>query len=163
MTTDTNLQPLNVISLYGIRFKIEVSFKQAIHTTGTYAYHFWMQAMTRISRKSGNQHLHHKNKEYREKVRRKIHAYECHIMAGIIAQGMLQYLSLCHADKIWKYFGSWIRTIRPGVLPSEQVVACALRNIMPEFLSVSGDEQILAKFIRKKIDVSRAEGLAMVA
>jgi hypothetical protein len=27
------------VRIYGYRFKIEVSFKQALHTLGTYAYH----------------------------------------------------------------------------------------------------------------------------
>jgi hypothetical protein len=163
MSTDLGLNPECIIKLYGIRFKIEVSFKQAIHTVGTYAYHFWMSEMTRLSRKSGNQYLHHKSEDYRKKVKRKINAYHAHIMAGIVAQGMLQYLSLAHADMVWKSFGSWIRTIRPGVLPSEQVVAVALRNVMPEFLAVLDKEQILAQFIRERIDVERAEGLALVA
>jgi hypothetical protein len=163
MSTDLNLAPLLVIKLYGIRFKIEVSFKQAIHTVGTYAYHFWMSEMTRLPRKSGNQYLHRKSEDYREKVLRKMSAYHAHIMAGIIAQGMLQYLSLTHAATVWKSFGSWIRTIRPGVLPSEQVVAVAMRNALPEFLGVSDKEQILAQFIRERIDVERSEGLALVA
>jgi hypothetical protein len=122
-----------------------------------------MADMIRLSRKSGNQRLHHKSEDYRNKVKRKINAYHAHIMAGIVAQGMLQYLSLAHTDKVWKSFGSWIRTIRSGVLPSEQVVAIAMRNVMPEFLAVSDNEQILAQFIRERIDVERAEGLALVA
>lgn len=119
--------------------------------------------MTRLSRKSGNQHLHHKTENYRNKVKRKINAYHAHMMVGIVAHGMLQYLSLTCTDKVWKSFGSWIRTIRPGVLPSEQVVAVAMRNVMPEFLAVSDQDQILAQFIRERIDAERAEGLALVA
>lgn len=50
LTTDLSLHSLEIIALYGVRFKIEVSFKQAVHTVGTYRYHFWMMPMTSISR-----------------------------------------------------------------------------------------------------------------
>lgn len=36
LCTDPTMEPLDVIRLYGLRFKIEVSFKQSIHTIGAY-------------------------------------------------------------------------------------------------------------------------------
>ena len=50
------LPPIEMIRLYGLRSKIELSFKQALRVLGAYAYHFWMRGMPKISRGSGTQH-----------------------------------------------------------------------------------------------------------
>ncbi len=42
MTTDLALEPRDVIQQYRCRFKIEVSFKSALHTDGAFLHHFWM-------------------------------------------------------------------------------------------------------------------------
>ncbi|MBW1886335.1 MAG: transposase [Deltaproteobacteria bacterium] len=163
LCTDLSLSGLQIIELFGVRFKIEVSFKQAIYTLGTYAYHFWMSAMTPRPRRSGNQYLHRKPAAYRDQVRRKIAAYHAHIQLGIIAQGLLQTLALRCTAAVWKRFGSWLRTIRPDILPSEFVVAIALRHSLPLFLADSPNEHILVKFIRERIDLSRHEGAYLAA
>ncbi len=161
MCTDLTAAAIDIIRLYGIRFKIEVSFKNALHVVGAYAYHFWMHAMTPIKRGSGNQYLHHETEKYRQAVRLKLEAYHRYIQVGLIAQGLLQYLSATFPQLVWKNFGSWLRTIRPGIPPSEMVTAQALRNCFPEFLTSSAKSVPLTKFILKRVDIGRAEGLRL--
>jgi hypothetical protein len=46
-------------------------------------------------------------------------AYHTFIQAGVVAQGLLQYLAVAAPKLVWDTFGSWLRTIRPGIPPSE--------------------------------------------
>ena len=79
-------------------------------------------------------------------------------MDWLVPQGMLQMLSILHAQTVWWRFGSWLRTIRPGVAPSEGVVSLALRQCLPEFLAANNNTNPLAKFITQNLDLDRAEG-----
>jgi hypothetical protein len=50
LTTDLPLAPLEILQLYGYRFRIELGFRQAVHVLGAYAYHFWMCGMKQLRR-----------------------------------------------------------------------------------------------------------------
>jgi hypothetical protein len=144
-----------------LRFKIELSFKHAVRTIGAYAYHFWMRDMKPLRRRHGNQYLHRESDRYRHNVKRKLGAYHRFVHAGIVAQGLLQYLSSTFPTLVWASFGSWLRTIRPGIPPSELVAAAALRHTLPHFLLGGQDSSILVKFIAERLDTSRYEGFRL--
>lgn len=152
MSTDLTLNPLEIVSAYSLRFKIEVSFKQAIHQIGAFMYHFWLKRMVPRKRKSGDQQLQFSPLDFKKKIIAKLNAYHLFIQLGFIAQGLIQYLSIhCHT-LVWKNFGSWLRTIRDNVLPSEKVVSLSLSNTYYEFLIDDIKESIFKKFLRCRID-----------
>src|SRR3979411_348125 len=53
MCTDTSLSAVDIVRLYGLRFKIEHSFKQATRQIGSFAYHFWMKDMVPLRYHNG--------------------------------------------------------------------------------------------------------------
>lgn len=163
MCTDVATPAEEIVRLYGYRFKIELTFKHALHVLGAFLYHFWMAPMTPLERNAGNQHLHRKTKRYRDAVCRKMDAYHRFIQLGLIAQGLLQILATTVPESVWSSFGSWLRTIRPGLCPSELVVSIALRNTLPSFLAGKAHASELRKFLCQRIDLNRAEGLRLVS
>ncbi len=87
-------------------------------------------------------------------------AYHRFVQTGLVAQGLLQYLSASFPRLVFSSFGSWFRTIRTDFSPSELVTAIALRQSLPEFLSDSSQDSIFKKFIIERIDLNRSEGIA---
>ena len=149
LSTDVSLAPLEILQLYGYRFKIELGFRQAVHVIGAYAYHFWMVDMKPLRRSSGDQYMHRTSDAYRAAVRRKLRAYHVHVQLGCIAQGLLLHLSINHTAEVWRCFRSWLRTMNPAMPPSELIVANALHSTLPVFFAVPTFAPDLTKIMNK--------------
>jgi hypothetical protein len=87
LATDLTLEAMEIILLYGYRFKIELGFRQAVHVVASYAYHFWIAAMKPRRRGQNDQYLHRQSQTYRDAVHRKMKAFHLHVQLGCIAQG----------------------------------------------------------------------------
>jgi hypothetical protein len=157
MSTDLTADPLSLILIYSLRFKIEVMFKQAIHQIGAFMYRFWLKMMPPKKRGTGDQLLQLASTKFKEGVLRKLHAYHLFIQLGLIAQGLIQYLSMHHYQTVWKCFGTWLRTIRPNTLPSEKVVSLALSRTYIAFLIDGTKQTIFKKFLRDRTDISQIQ------
>ena len=151
LCTDLTLDPLQILQLYGYRFKIELGFKQAINVLGAHAYHFWMSDMKPVRRGNGDQYLHKASPDYRAGISRKLRAYHVHVQLGCIAQGLLQHLAINHTAEVWRSFRSWLRTMNEAMPPSELVVANALRTGLPGFFAVCD----LAPGLKKLVETYR--------
>jgi hypothetical protein len=121
LSTHLELDALQIIKLYGDRFKIEVAFKQAKYTLGAQAYHFWMADMKPIRKGSGDQHLHRASATYRRHVQRKLDAYHRFATLSCVAHGLLQHLAINFRKDVWRSFRSWMRTMNTDGVPSEHV------------------------------------------
>lgn len=163
LSTDLTLAAAEIIRLYAFRFKIEVTFKQSLHTLGAWAYHFWMKDMRSIRRGQGDQFLHRQSATYRAGVRRKLAAYHRHIQLGLVAQGILQCLAAVQAKLVWHQFASWLRTRRSPDCPSALVVAAALRHHLPDFLAAGPHDPNWRKFLLPRLDLDQIEGARLAA
>ena len=146
-STDLEMMPIQIIELYGLRFRIELTFKQAIYQMGAFGYHLWMKGMDKIKKCSSDQFLHRKTYEYRGAVSRKLQAYEVFIQCGLIALGLLQYLAISNPLKIYAQSQTWYRSINTTKTPSETIVAKALQNTHSEFIQTLQKGHIFTKFL----------------
>ena len=110
-----------------------------------------LQALRPRRRGDGDQYLHRATEQYRQAVRRKFAASERFIQVGLIVQGLLQYLAVCFPKLVWRHFGSWLRTANVKGVPSELVVASALRQHWSHFLMSLPKSDGFKKFVSPRI------------
>jgi DDE superfamily endonuclease len=151
MTTDLELDAMDLIYIYGLRFKIEVSFKAAIHSVGAFAYHFWTWSMKKRSRASGDQYVHREPEKNVEKIKMKMNAYHVHLQIGNIAQGMMQILALEMPQHVAALDCHYRRTVCE--LPTEATVAAALKTSAWIFDGMTDDPEQCVNQMRNAMNL----------
>lgn len=133
MCSDLQLSPIEIITIYSYRSKIEVMFLFLKHILGGFCYHFWTKACPKLKR---GEKIDYSNlsEEALNKLNITIEAIERFVNLAGIALGIFQYLSLNYASQIWKKYNGWYRT-RSSEFPSEEVVQ---RVVQAEFFSFIG-------------------------
>jgi hypothetical protein len=126
--SDLTMTPEEMVSLYGRRFKIEVTFKMFKHIIGGFCYHFWTKAWQVPKDQTFTLE---QVKAMPQKTQRLLadamNAVEAFVNFAIIATGLLQMLAIEHAKEIRHRHSWWLRTYSSEV-PSEEMVKRVIQH-----------------------------------
>jgi hypothetical protein len=111
MCSDLNVSTLQIIELYGYRFKVEVTFKSLKQTLGSFFYHFWTTALPKLSRKITETDLSQvTDSKDKQRIVAAAKAINVFVFIGCVAMGILQMIALQYPANVWRCFTGWLRT-----------------------------------------------------
>ena len=151
LSTDGSLSGPEVIAAYGLRFKIELTFRTLIHLLGGFAYRFWLKAMTTAPSWPKNLNLADYPESVQGQILAKVEAMERFVNLNAIALGILQVLALELPTLIWSNFPRWFRTLPKHGYPSERIVQLVLQHQAQEVFLKSPASLLLPKFLAAKL------------
>lgn len=156
LSSDLSINPTEIAQAYVYRFWIEVGFHTAKSLLGSFTYRFWIKAMKRLGSFPKESKIEDLPKNIAEKVTRKIKAIELFITCAGIAQGLLVYLSIHHADTVAKQARFWLRTKRGGVA-GERIAAAYVKLSLRNLTKAVPNANPLEKFLAAKQGWSSVE------
>jgi hypothetical protein len=131
VSTNTDLSPEQIISLYSYRFKIECCFRELKQVIAGFAYRFWSKAMPKLNRFAKSSDTDPLDAVTDEKQKKHIiatfDAIQKFVMVACIATGILQLCSLLFCQELNSSPLRWLRT-RSNYFPSEATTADFLRK-----------------------------------
>lgn len=161
--TDLNLCAEEMIRIYILRFKIEVSFQELKHTFGGFFYRFWMKALKPIKKGSKAIYPHKESAKYREQIRQKIRAYQLYAQVAMIAQGLCQLLSCQMPQDIYSQCKLYFRTLDRQKSPSEKITAKSLEDCKSEFLQSKHLPPAFTKFLHARMNLANIDTEELLA
>ena len=162
LCSDLTMDPTEILQLYSVRFKIEVTFKVLKHIIGGLCYHFWTSCWKDLNGPSLSlEDIKDMPERSKELIAVTMNAIEAFLNIALIATGILQLLALRCSEKVWQRHRWWMRTYSSDV-PSEEVVKRVIQN---EFYHHFRDFKHTAiyKIIRDKVLPHRENTLRMAA
>nr|WP_223070552.1 transposase [Paenibacillus caui] len=131
VSTDLTLEPIDIIRLYGYRFKIECTFREMKQAIGGFSYHFWSKSMPKLKRymKKGEVHPLEQvvNEKEQKDIRLTVKAIEGYVMCSCIAMGLLQLIAVQYSSRVPALFFRYLRTPSKAIV-SEATVMTYLRK-----------------------------------
>jgi hypothetical protein len=150
MSTSLTLSPEDIITVYGLRFKIEHSFNEQKNDMGCFSYRFWTFALPKRKKwRKIEQPVDVESKVLIKDAERAIESFVC---LCTIATGILTIIAFTHNREIWNRYPGWIKTLR-SVIPSIAVVKETIAQDLPLFLEFYPDVPICSIINHKRREV----------
>jgi len=133
VSTDQTLAAIDIIQLYGHRFKIESTFREMKQVIDGFGYHFWSKSMPKLNRYLKKDEAHPLEQitdaKDKENIRLAIKAIEGYVMCSCIAMGLLQLISIRYSHRVPSLFFRYLRTPSKAVVSEATVKAYLQRSI----------------------------------
>ena len=149
LSSDSSIKPTEIAQAYVYRFWIEVGFHTAKSLLGSFSYRFWVKAMKRLCSFPKESKIEDLPANIAKKINQKIQTIELFITCAGIAQGLLVYLSIQHADTVAKQARFWLRTKRGGVA-GERIAAAYVKLSLRNLMKATPKANPLEKFLSEK-------------
>jgi hypothetical protein len=131
MSSSRDMTPEQIISAYGLRFKIESSFNEQKNEVGCFSYRFWSKAIPK--KKKWKKLETPPDPAAAAKVDDAKHAIDAYICLATIATGILTIIAFSYDRFIWRRYSGWLRTVNSSI-PSISVVREVIASDFPLFL-----------------------------
>jgi hypothetical protein len=165
VSTDLSLAAEEIIRLYGLRFKIECTFREMKQVIGAFGYRFWSKSMPKLNRYLRKEEAHPLEQVTNEQDRRRIiqtlQATHGFVMCSCIATGRVQLLSLRFSHRTPGLFFRYLRTPSKNMVSEATVMAYFRKSIFRLF--AQNLHLPITQIIRSKQDMSNSDADSLVS
>jgi hypothetical protein len=126
MSSNLTFDPVDIITVYSLRFKIEPSFDDQKNDVGSFDYHFWSASLPKRKKWNNSDPNITPNDDAAAR------AAQSFVCLSTIATGILSLIAFNHNSQIWSLYDGWLKTIR-NIIPSLAVVKSALASYFHDF------------------------------